>query len=263
MNVFNNLFERHFQNTLLAHGWPADLELDYSLRYCQGDGCAFYGKLGETEILTLLRALQKDNRITAKIAGKISDIVRNSGTKLLLERKGIGYRYSHANTIQASFENYPDDLACEELLLEGLECIRDSIELLCSVLENDGYKIHERISPNYEGDIVMSRSTANFEIVVTESEVEFWDTSDTWDNEYKDECIAGLLNGKYVLKNLEIIVRGKSTGAVYGKHYEELVHIDESSPVRRWFEREWLSSAVEAARLSIEEKRHELINIRS
>ncbi len=34
MNVFNNLFNRHCQNTLLAHGWPADLELDYSLRYC-------------------------------------------------------------------------------------------------------------------------------------------------------------------------------------------------------------------------------------
>ncbi|MDV1267908.1 hypothetical protein VC562_16135 [Citrobacter freundii] len=45
MNVFNNLFNRHCQNTLLAHGWPADLELDYSLRYCQGDGVAFYGVL--------------------------------------------------------------------------------------------------------------------------------------------------------------------------------------------------------------------------
>lgn len=35
MNAFNNLFNRHCQNTLLARGWPADMELNYSLAYCQ------------------------------------------------------------------------------------------------------------------------------------------------------------------------------------------------------------------------------------
>lgn len=34
------------------------------------------------------------------------------------------------------------------------------------------------MSPSYAGDLVMSRATANFEIIVTESEEEFWDTSD-------------------------------------------------------------------------------------
>lgn len=34
MNAFNNLFNRHCQNTLLARGWPADMELNYSLAYC-------------------------------------------------------------------------------------------------------------------------------------------------------------------------------------------------------------------------------------
>lgn len=55
-----------------------------------------------------------------------------------------------------------------------------SIEEICSTLENDGYKIHENMSPSYAGDLVMSRATANFEIIVTESEEEFWDTSDAW-----------------------------------------------------------------------------------
>lgn len=53
MNAFNNLFNRHCQNTLLARGWPADMELNYSLAYCQGDGVAFYGVLHDKEILSL------------------------------------------------------------------------------------------------------------------------------------------------------------------------------------------------------------------
>ncbi len=39
MNAFNNLFNRHCQNTLLARGWPADMELNYSLAYCRGRWC--------------------------------------------------------------------------------------------------------------------------------------------------------------------------------------------------------------------------------
>jgi hypothetical protein len=65
------------------------------------------------------------------------------------------------------------------------------------------------MSPSYAGDLVMSRATANFEIIVTESEEEFWDTSDAWDDECKDLYIADLLTGRYELKNLEIIVREK------------------------------------------------------
>ncbi|MEQ0006773.1 NgrC [Klebsiella sp. GG_Kp146] len=263
MNAFNNLFNRHCQNTLLGHGWPADLELDYSLRYCQGDGVAFYGVLHDKEILTLLSGLLKDNHISEKLAEEVAEVIKGSGTTLILERNGYGYRYSHANTIRTLLENYPDNIEYEVRFNDVLESIRESIEQICNTLENDGYKIHESMTPACEGELVMSRATANFEIIVTESEEEFWDTSDTWDDEYKDSCIADILNGKCVLKNLEIIVRGKSTGKVYGQHYAELVHIYENSPVRNWFDREWLRVAFEEARGNIEDARSELKNIRS
>ncbi len=118
------------------------------------------------------------------------------------------------------------------------------------------------MSPSYAGDLVMSRATANFEIIVTESEEEFWDTSDAWDDECKDLYIADLLTGRYELKNLEIIVRGKTTGKVYGQHYAELVSINKNTPVRRWFDREWLRLAFEEARVKIKDSRKELTNIR-
>ena len=73
MNAFNNLFNRHCQNTLLARGWPADMELNYSLAYCQGDGVAFYGVLHDKEILSLLAGLVKYNHITAKLAEEVAD----------------------------------------------------------------------------------------------------------------------------------------------------------------------------------------------
>lgn len=263
MNAFNNLFNRHCQNTLLAHGWPEDLELDYSLRYCQGDGVAFYGVLHDKEILTLLSGLLKDTHITEKLAEEVAEVIKDSDTTLILERNSFGYRYAHANTIRILLENYPDDLGYEDRFDDVLESIRGSIEQICSTLENDGYKIHESISPSYEGDLIMSRATINFEIIVTESEEEFWDTSDTWDDECKDSCIANILNGKCELKNLEIIVRGKSTGKVYGQHYAELVFIEKNSPVRSWFDRDWLRLAFEEARENIEDSRSELKNIRA
>ncbi|WP_400238537.1 NgrC [Klebsiella michiganensis] len=263
MNVFNNLFNRHCQNTLLAHGWPADLELDYSLRYCQGDGVAFYGVLHDKEILTLLSGLLRDNHITEKLAEEVAEVIKDSDTTLTLERNSFGYRYSHVNTIRAELENYPDDIGYEERFNDMLESVRGSIEQICSTLEGDGYKIHESITPSYEGDLVMSRSTANFEIIVTESEEEYWDTSDTWDDECKDLCIADILSGKCELKNLEIQVRGRHTGKVYGQHYAELVFINKNSPVRSWFDREWLRTALDDARGNIEENRSELKNIRS
>ena len=262
MNAFNNLFNRHCQNTLLARGWPADMELNYSLAYCQGDGVAFYGVLHDKEILSLLAGLVKYNHITTKLAEEVAELIKDSETKLILERNGFGYRYSHANTIRVLLENYPEDIGYEHRFYDVLDSIQGSIEEICSTLENDGYKIHENMSPSYAGDLVMSRATANFEIIVTESEEEFWDTSDAWDDECKDLYIADLLTGRYELKNLEIIVRGRTTGKVYGQHYAELVSINKNSPVRRWFDREWLRLAFEEARVKIEDSRKELTNIR-
>ena len=100
MNAFNNLFNRHCQNTLLARGWPADMELNYSLAYRRGDGVAFYGVLHDKEILSLLAGLVKYNHITAKLAEEVAEVIKDSETKLILERNGFGYRYSHANTIR-------------------------------------------------------------------------------------------------------------------------------------------------------------------
>ena len=78
MNAFNNLFNRHCQNTLLARGWPADMELNYSLAYCQGDGVAFYGVLHDKEILSLLAGLVKYNHITAKLAEEVAEVIKDS-----------------------------------------------------------------------------------------------------------------------------------------------------------------------------------------
>jgi hypothetical protein len=126
MNAFNNLFNRHCQNTLLARGWPADMELNYSLAY-QGDGVAFYGVLHDKEILSLLAGLVKYNHITTKLAEEVAELIKDSETKLILERNGFGYRYSHANTIRVLLENYPEDIGYEDRFYDVLDSIQGAL----------------------------------------------------------------------------------------------------------------------------------------
>ncbi|MDM9446800.1 hypothetical protein QU630_24420 [Klebsiella pneumoniae] len=90
MNAFNNLFNRHCQNTLLARGWPADMELNYSLAYCQGDGVAFYGVLHDKEILSLLAGLVKYNHITAKLAEEVAEVIKDSKQNSSLNATVLG-----------------------------------------------------------------------------------------------------------------------------------------------------------------------------
>ena len=54
------------KTTLLARGWPADMELNYSLTL--RDGVAFYNVLHDKKILSLLAGLVKYNHITTKLA---------------------------------------------------------------------------------------------------------------------------------------------------------------------------------------------------
>lgn len=79
-----------------------------------GDGVAFYGVLHDKEILSLLAGLVKYNHITTKLAEEVAELIKDSETKLILERNGFGYRYSHANTIRVLLENYPEDIGYED-----------------------------------------------------------------------------------------------------------------------------------------------------
>ncbi|MET6349432.1 hypothetical protein WID54_26320, partial [Enterobacter kobei] len=41
MNIAYRLIHRHTRNTLIARGWPADLNIETSLNYVRGEGVAF------------------------------------------------------------------------------------------------------------------------------------------------------------------------------------------------------------------------------
>ncbi|MGS6461961.1 NgrC, partial [Enterobacter intestinihominis] len=54
MTTAYRFMHRHTRNTLVARGWPATMDIDTSLNYSRGEGVAFYGQLGASDLLRLL-----------------------------------------------------------------------------------------------------------------------------------------------------------------------------------------------------------------
>ncbi|GAB1659935.1 hypothetical protein Mh1956_05870 [Mannheimia haemolytica] len=48
----DSVLNTYFKHALVKAGFPDTLDMEYSLSHCQGDGVAFYGRLG-TDDLTL------------------------------------------------------------------------------------------------------------------------------------------------------------------------------------------------------------------
>jgi len=101
-----------------ALGGDADVEICYSLSYCQGDGVALYGRIYKDNA----PALTWPDRVT------YVDLVKNSW----------GYRYSHWNSFNVEASDEHD----EPVDLAGT-VIEQQLRDLCKDLERAGYRYIE------------------------------------------------------------------------------------------------------------------------
>jgi hypothetical protein len=98
-------------------GMPEDIELAFSLSYCQGDGVAIYGKINKDEAPSLTWP--------------------TGAHHVRLERSSISNHYSHWNSfnIEIYDENYDQ--------LPGDKVLNSQLRDLCRQLENYGYRYIE------------------------------------------------------------------------------------------------------------------------
>ncbi|AWW69153.1 hypothetical protein C4O89_07515 [Mannheimia haemolytica] len=50
----DSVLNTYFKHALVKAGFPDTLDMEYSLSHCQGDGVAFYGRLGTDDLMSIL-----------------------------------------------------------------------------------------------------------------------------------------------------------------------------------------------------------------
>ncbi|MEL4886732.1 hypothetical protein N6P31_06525 [Pectobacterium betavasculorum] len=140
MNEFNIVMRDNVQDLLTEAGWP-EMEVDYSLSYCQGDGVAFYGSLHSGEMVELFAALVRQGYLTNREAKTFTKLVVQYDMTLRLTRNDFGQRYSHANCINIDFydidapDRYPR--CCQRIFT----AVRKSVNAICGMAECQGYDL--------------------------------------------------------------------------------------------------------------------------
>lgn len=130
-----------------------DLEVQYSLGYCQGDGFNIYGKISAEQIFNCLKVIDVPNLLNFK------DMLTEEEKAIILEyAKECGeielpynnhYCYSLADYIDIVDEWtwYLEEEECDKELLEKFEqMVRNIFESLCNLYEENGYKYFYEIS---------------------------------------------------------------------------------------------------------------------
>lgn len=139
-------------------GFYDNVELQYSLSYCQGDGLSFSCNRVEESVLLSFFAeiLGKDKEKTAKIIIENCSF-ENTGNK------GSHYCYASTNDITFEFDDYS---GTRNNIHEVVSQVEKKLAVkyfdLCKELENQGYK-----------DIEYQRSEENVREILIENEYEF------------------------------------------------------------------------------------------
>lgn len=96
------VLQDYFEQQLVEFGFLSDLEINYSLSYCQGDGMAFYGDLDLDSLIGLFNkmnplASDKAQRRFTFLAKYITD--NEADAEVSITRNHFGNHYSHYNTM--------------------------------------------------------------------------------------------------------------------------------------------------------------------
>lgn len=105
--------------TQLAEQGFSDVEVYWSLGYCQGDGVAFYGRVCPVSLK------EKDRK-----AKRLIDALEAAGDALYIEITGAGGHYHHWNSmnIEIEFENESEDEEKPARLKIARPALRENLE---------------------------------------------------------------------------------------------------------------------------------------
>ena len=223
------MINTHFKNSLTSLGY-LDMELAYSLGYCQGDGMAWYGELSRESLAILiprlLGELTSDNEVE-KMLGVLRDYRRYE--KIEITRNC--HRYCHENTMTldstVEFRGLIDEddeqaMSAADVTPELLARWDELWELFISKLQQDmravslklrdeGYALIEAMSR--ENESVWKFATENFTVELHEQVIDFSDLAVefAWlEEDVQSSTIQAMLRGEQRCVNLKLEVKSSS-----------------------------------------------------
>lgn len=128
-----------------------DVDISYSLNYCQGDGLSFTGRLGTDDVIKLLKANKT--------------MISDASFALFKEYEGYidikrrNYNYSHCRTIGVMalcvrYNDYDEtDPTLEKICEDIEEEFLDIYETICHKLEKEGYNYFYEITEEEMEDL--------------------------------------------------------------------------------------------------------------
>ncbi|HDR2357177.1 TPA: hypothetical protein QCH65_004424, partial [Enterobacter roggenkampii] len=139
MNTAYRFIHRHTRNTLIARGWPAEMDIQTRLSYSQGDGVAFYGSLTSAQLVHLLPEIAlrglMDDRNMRELVGEIA----GSSLSVRLYPNSLSRQYAHSGTISLEYSDSPDGLS-ERHAVMLLTALRAEINHVCGCVAAAGYR---------------------------------------------------------------------------------------------------------------------------
>lgn len=212
------MIKTNIENTLTALGY-LDMEVAYSLGYCQGDGVAWYGELSRESLAILLPRLLGELTSTNEVA-KILGVLRDYRRYEKIEITRNCHRYCHENTMtlnssvefrglideddehaMSAAEVTPELLAhWDELWEVFIPKLQRDMRATSLKLRDEGYAILE--STSREKVSVWKFATANFTVEFYELPVEGGDFE--WlDADVQSSTIQAMIRGEQRYVNLK------------------------------------------------------------
>lgn len=229
-----NILHTYFNTQLVNAGLPDNLEIFWSLSYCQGDGMAFYGTIEHTQWLELFSHIYPNQkRQYRKFKRLIESIIEWDGWDVLIqiERNQFGHRYSHFNTMEIDapcaddFRFFYDEQAkktwyfpknkvneYQALWDNFINDLEEYIRDLSRQLASDGYRIIEA-TPS-ESEIAYQFETENYRIELIKDTSDLY-ACDVGDDNFEAIC-QDFIQGECGFADVCAKVIDKQTGVILG-----------------------------------------------
>lgn len=241
----------HFKHRLIGLGYPENLEIRFSLGYCQGDGMAFYGEIDNESVGRLMKRLLNPSREGINSVTRVKNLMDYKHIDEMLRfteefnvisleigKNDFASHYSHFNTMSLYDQSSPIDQFFDEEEKEDLEkltgitglgadklaiwssmwlrfCqeLKEDIVKTSKTLEQEGYKLIEAVSS--EEVVVWEFYTQNYIARLSEIPSELSDLG--WDDEVIHDTAQRMIDGEERVTGLKAEILDRETETVLGK----------------------------------------------
>ncbi|EBD0364595.1 hypothetical protein QY625_002366 [Salmonella enterica] len=264
MNTMTDLVTLNCRRLAVEWGYPDDLQPHWSLRYFQGDGVCYCGRITPSEIPRLVEGMKARGRLDERAARVLNRLAATERLDITLRHTG---RYTHSGCTDIITDDVPGYV--RDLQARFETALREDFDSLCDEAESEGYSLLDARwpYPYFQGDDrkvpLFRRCTGHLTV---QAEVTGYDAAEMFlaDDELAYECvILPALEQDVRFPQVKLSVTVTETGEELASRYCDMF-FRSAEPLRRAFSgiRHELKELFAEARHSLEERRQIYHDIR-